>query len=96
MWLALAFWSRNQHVHVGTTGVRIRAGRFGLTRSGFVTREEIEKIEPRVMLEAETLLLHDLDMVQTNGRHVTVGIFIPSNEEAAWLARRMCDALEGR
>ena len=95
VWLALAFWTRSKRVHVGTDGVWIRGGRFGLSWSRFIPGEEIETIQPRVMLEAETLILHDLDLVQTDGRHVTVGIFIPSKQEAAWLAGRMRDVLEG-
>jgi hypothetical protein len=96
VWLALAFWTRSKRVHVGTDGVRIRGGRFGLSGSRLTPRDEIETIEPRVMLEAETLMLHDLDLVRTDGKHVTVGIFIPSKQEAAWLAGRMRDVLEGR
>ena len=96
VWLALAFLARSKRVHVGTGGARIRGGRFGLGRSRFVPKEEIEKIEPGVMLEAETLVLHDLGLVLTDGRHVTVGIFVPSKQEAEWLAERMRDALEGR
>jgi len=96
VWLALAFWTRSKRVHAGTDGVWIRSGRFGLPWSRFVPKQEIAKFEPRVMLEAETLILHALDLIQTDGRHVTVGIFIPSRQEATWLAGRMRDALGGR
>ena len=63
-----------------------RAGRKHKAPRGF--RPRLETLEPRVMLEAETLLLHDLDMTQKDSRHVTVGIFIPSNQEADSATRK--------
>lgn len=95
-WTALAYLARSKRVHVGTDGVRIRGGGIELSRSRFIPKNEIEKIEPGVMLEAETLALRDLELVLTNGKRVTVGIFIPSEQEAEWLAEHMRDALEGR
>jgi len=50
VWGALAFLARSKRVHVGTDGVRIRGGGFELSRSRFVPKHEIEKIEPTVML----------------------------------------------
>jgi hypothetical protein len=96
VWLALAFLARSKRVHVGTDGVRVRGGRFEFSRSRFVPKHELEKIEPTVMLEAETLVLSELELVLTSGKRVTAGIFIPSKHEAEWLAERMRDALEGR
>ena len=96
VWLALVFWTRSKRVHVGTDGVWIRGGRFGLPRSRFVPKQEIAKFEPRVMLEAETFILYALDLIQTDGTQVTAGIFIPSRQEATWLAGRMRDVLGGR
>jgi hypothetical protein len=57
---------------------------------------EAVDIESGVMLEADTLIMHDLELVQAGGKRVNVGIFIPSKAEAAWLAQRMRNALEGR
>ena len=94
VWLALGFWTRSKRVHIGADGVWIRGGRFGWPWPRFVPKRAIAKIEPRVMLEAETLMLHDLDLVQTDGRHLSVGIFIQSKQEAAWLAGRMRELLE--
>ncbi len=93
---ALLYWTRSRRVHVAADGVRVHQRKFGLRRTRFVPSEEIVDIESGVMLEADTLMMHDLELVQAGGRRVNVGIFIPSKAEAAWLAQRMRDALEGR
>ena len=96
VWGALLYWTRSRRVHVATDGVRVHRRKFGLRGSRFVPRDEIVDIESGVMLEADTLIMHDLELALVGGKRVNVGIFIPSKAEAAWLAQRMRDALEGR
>ena len=96
VWGALLYWTRTRRVHVAAEGVRVDRRRFGLRWTRFVPGEEIFDIESGVMLEADTLIMHDLELVQAGGKRVNVGIFIPSKAEAAWLAQRMRNALGGR
>jgi hypothetical protein len=96
VWGALLYWTRSRRVHAGAEGVRVQGRKCGLRGTRFVPSQEIVEVVSEVMLEADTLMMHDLELVQKDGKRVNLGIFIPSKAEAAWLAQRMRDALEGR
>ena len=77
VWGALLYWTRSKRVHVAADGVRLDRRRFGIGWARFVPNEEIVDIESGVMLEADTLMMHDLELVRADGKRGERGCLHP-------------------
>ena len=85
----LHLWFGTTRVTVTGRDATVRSGLLGLGKPRRLGRQDIDRAEVRIGMQAGTRTYYDVRLVMTNGRTVVAGSAIGSKREAEWLAHRI-------